>query len=129
MRTINIALTQLMKDLITKHNLIDTGLMLLSTEVHVRVLQRITIEIRSTDYFIYVADRYGLIDEFIASPIFATFLELEYERYLNNYINKIIRGGVRDVNENNWSAFDPTPVITINGEGTDQRLPGDVSAS
>lgn len=127
----NTALTNEIKRIIDRNGLIDTGLLILSTEVHIRIRQRIEIDIRTTDYYEYLDDKYSLTISLIESEAMRVFLTEEYERYMDRYIDKVMRGGVRDIDPFDIWNISLAPVITINGGMADsdaQRVIGDVRA-
>lgn len=130
--TKNNALTAEIKRIIQGNDLIDTGLLYLSTEVHVRVRQRIEIDIRTTDYYEYLDEKYRLTLSLIESDAMNVFIQQEYERYMDRYIDKVLRGGVKGVSEYDIWNISLAPVITINGGAADseaQRVIGDISAT
>lgn len=130
--TLNNALTAELKRIIQANDLIDTGLMYLSTEVHVRVRQRIEIDIRTPYYYEYLDDKYRLTLSLIESDAMNIFIQQEYEKYMDRYIDKVIRGGVKGVSEYDIWNISLAPVITINGGAADseaQRVIGDISAT
>lgn len=106
----NERLTNLFKSIIIKEDLIDTGALLKSVRVFVKVdYDVVIINITSKYYVKYLKDKYRLIDQFLIDPILTDELELIYtpiyETYLQNKINNI--PGLREIN--------PRITLLING--------------
>lgn len=106
----NEKLTKLFKDLIIKEDLIDTGALLKSVRVFVKVdYDLVIINITSKYYVKYLKDRYHLIDQFLSNSVLNQELELIYtpiyETYLENLVNNL--PGLRQIN--------PRMTLLING--------------
>jgi hypothetical protein len=78
----SILLTTYIQSLIIKYGLIDTGLMLSSTFVDYTINNKLIINIRTTDYFKYVFDRFK--DEFLTSNELKLFIEEQFQLIIND---------------------------------------------
>lgn len=108
----NNILTNLLRDVIKSNGLVDSGKLLKSTTVY--VLQKkdgIYIDIRTTDYFIYLIKDYNIINEFTNNNIFIKQIENIYENLINLYIENLFN------NENNIQTnITDNIIILINGK-------------
>lgn len=115
-QTFSRILTAELKKLILKSDLIDTGVMYMSMEVHTHVKQKLEINIKTTQYYKYLDVKYSLTLDLVNSDAMKTFFREDYNKYVDRYIDKILRGGVKDVDPMNVMSVSLMPTITINGK-------------
>lgn len=105
-------LTNILKQIIINRNLIDTGNLLNNISVELYINNNFIINIKTTDYFIYLFERYYILDEMVASEVFKTTLELEIKKMLEEQLLNIISSNISITNIN----FDFSKIIIlING--------------
>lgn len=106
----NEVLTKKIKEVIRKKNLIDTGRMYNTTWIDVWMTDRIFINVKTTDYFIYVNGRYGITNDLINSNEFKIFLGEEYAKQIQGTLERTLAGQI-----NPPQLFNYQPLLLING--------------
>lgn len=105
-------LTNILKQIIIKRDLINTGTLLNNISVELYIANNFVINIKTTEYFIYLFERYYILDEMVTSETFKTTLELEIKKMLEDQLLNIISSNISISNSN----FDFSKItILING--------------
>lgn len=111
----NNELTSILKNIILSNNLVDSGKLLNSTYVDITFGMNITINIHTTDYFIYLYERYDIINGFLNDPQVGIIIEKEISTLLEVELSNII-SGIQSTSNVDIFNMDITKIIVlING--------------
>ena len=105
---ISATLTTTLKNIIQSAGLYDSGRLYNNTIVSIKVVDKIYVNIESTNYFVYLNQRYKLTQQLENSEAMSIELENIYAEILNAMVEDAVNG---KATQNEL----PIPVLLING--------------